>query len=90
MKIKKLFEKVETYNEVAELMHTNKAQIAFIDGHISERFTSFGDFRKYIRREYIKCVADAILNSDAWSFEEGVEVYHDGWTHIYSAELIAG
>jgi hypothetical protein len=71
MRIKEMFKKVDGYNELAEVMNTEKAHVWFADKICSsitdgESFTEYGEFRKYIRREYFKDVADFILNSDVW------------------------
>ena len=72
-----LFKKVEAYNEIAELMMTQKARIYFADTTyvccFGEHFTSYSEFRKYIRREYIKEVADQILSGD-WEFDKEVTI----------------
>ena len=72
MTIKELFKKVDGFNEVAEMIGTQKARIWFaericgttvLDG---EWFATFADFRKYVRRFYVKEVADRIINDDEW------------------------
>ena len=70
MKIKEMFKKVDVYNELAELIVTDKAVVWFAeelgpvtDGH---SFSDYETFRKHVRREYIKDVADFILNDDGW------------------------
>jgi hypothetical protein len=77
MKIKELFKKLEGYNELAELMNTEKAHIWFGDKLCTvitngDSFTDFSKFRKYVRKEYFKEVADFILNSDGWEFNQEV------------------
>lgn len=71
MKIKEMFKKVEGYNELAEVMNAEKAHIWFADKLCcsltdGDSFTDYSEFRKYVRREYVKDVADFILNSDEW------------------------
>lgn len=73
MTIKEAFKKLETYNELATLMNESKKAIWFADVlaqglYNGETFTDWADFRKYVRREYIKDVADKILESDSWTF----------------------
>ena len=76
MKMKEMFKKVETYNEIAEMMMTHKAKIQFCEWLYTERFEKYSDFSKWIRREYIKEVADQILNSDAWEIDEELEIHY--------------
>lgn len=83
MKIKELFKKVEAYNEVAELMHTNKAKIQFGEVFYSERFEHYSDFCKYVKREYIKEVAEKILNADNVEFDSEIVIE-------YGTDIIAG
>ena len=95
MTMKELFKKVETYNEVAELMMTEKAEICFTYAFLSyEKFTNYNDFRKFIRKELIKDVADKILKADAFEFDKDMEIsWTDafGYTHndSYCAELVS-
>jgi len=79
MTMKEMFKKVETYNEIAELMGTDKAKISFYDlpcfGGI--HFSNYKEFSKYIRQEYIKEIADAILKHDGWEIDKEIEIsYH--------------
>ena len=83
MKIKDLFKKVETYNEVADLMHTNKAKIQFGEVFYSERFEHYNDFCKYVKREYIKEVAEKILSADNCEFDTEIEIE-------YGSDIFAG
>ena len=78
MKIKEMFKKVEGYNELAEVIGTEKAHIWFADKICEsitdgESFTDYNEFRKYVRREYLKDIADFILNSDEWEMNGEVE-----------------
>ena len=67
MKIKEAFKKLDTYNELAELMNGDKMHVYFAEVTsgigFGESFKSFADFRKYIRNEYFKEIADRILDS---------------------------
>ena len=59
MKIKEMFSKVEGFNELAEIMGVEKAEIWFGDVLCAgvtdgESFTSYTEFRKYIRRDISK------------------------------------
>lgn len=78
MKIKDAFKKLENYNELADLMRMDKMKIWFADVSIcvsiGDHFASYDEFRKYIRHEYVKNVADQILNSDGWDLNEEKEI----------------
>ena len=94
MTMKEMFKKVEGYNEIAEIMKTNKASIYFADISgactYGEHFTSYSDFSKYVRHEYLKSLADKILKSDAWEIDGEIEIATDyGKTICFSAELSA-
>ena len=78
MKMKDMFKKMETYNEVAEVMMVTKAKIQFGEKWHSERFDNFNDFKKYIRNEYIKEVADKILNFEGWEID-GESTIEGNW-----------
>ena len=79
MKLKKVFEKIETYNEIAELANEEHKVIWFADIVYEsimngEKFASFEDLRKYVRKEYYKEVADAILNAEDWELNSEKEI----------------
>ena len=89
MKIKEAFKKLDNYNELAEMMNGDKMHIYFSDilNGISfgEKFNSYDDFRKYIRREYRKEIADEILNTEDWELNQKKEFY--AWSHLKTFEL---
>ena len=101
MTLKKLFEKVNAYNEIAEMMNTRKAQIYFYSREtefklvtFGEHFKTYEDLRKYVRKEYIKEMADFVLKSDDWDLDkEVISEYTDvmGWhqSTTFCAELVA-
>lgn len=99
MTLKELFKKVETYNEIAEMMHSRKAKIHFYmrasgcNICFGESFESFESLRKYIRNEYLKETADAILKCSDWELDQEIEIaYADHFgSHIetFCAELVA-
>lgn len=78
MKIKEAFKKLEIYNELAELMNEEKKSIWFADitdcVAFGETFSCFADFRKYVRHEYVKDLADNILDSDDWDLNGEKEI----------------
>ena len=76
MKIKEMLKKVETYNEVAEVLGNRKAVLNFVDSFgdsilvsTSTEVTDYKEFAKYIRDTYITDVAKIILNLE-YEFEE--------------------
>ena len=93
MTLRKIFEKVETYNEIAEMMNTDKAQICFSDITICvptcKRFNSFKELRKYVQREFISEIAYQIINSDKWELDGEVEIEWHGGVSKFRAELVA-
>ena len=101
MTMKKLFEKLEVYNEVAEMMNTRKAHIYFTNCdpkypiiRFGEAVSYYDEFRKYVRKELLKETADFILKSDGWEFDEDVTfTRHDSYfgdeTICFCAELCA-
>lgn len=95
MTLREMFKKVETYNEIAELMRTDKASIYFAErvraGIIcsGQHFRSYSDLSKYIRREFFKEVADKLLKADNWEIDGEMEISFAGRTFTYLAELSA-
>ena len=95
MTMKEVFKKVAAFNEMAEILKTNKAQVYFWESEYGygyslrgEHFDNITDFRKYVRDEYQKEIADKILKADDWEFnvEHGIE-----WAagHVaFTAELV--
>ena len=95
MTMKEMFKKVEAYNEMAEFMRTDKAVICYCDNcFTAARLESFDSFRKYIRREYVKEIADAVLKFSDWEFNKEITLE---WTDCMgytqdirvTAELVA-
>ena len=78
MTIKKAFEKLATYNELAELMNGDKMHVYFAEVTsgigFGGSFKNFADFRKYIRNEYFKEIADRILDDDGWELNKENEL----------------
>lgn len=94
MTLKEMFKKVETYNEVAEVMHTDKAVIYFSDSYYSGKdFETYDSFRKYIRKEYISEVVNLILKESNWEMDgeittEWIDAFGDTHATTFSAEVI--
>ena len=77
MTIKEAYGKVATYNEVAEAAGTDSIEIAVNIGDFLQttiRAADYAGFRKAIRREYIKQMADAILSYDGYEFGKRSEL----------------
>lgn len=95
MTLKKLFEKVEAYNEIAEMMNSRKAKISLYDYgcYNGTSFSSYDELRKHVRREYIKEVANGILKSDAWEIDGEITVEWTDWcgsnSERFSTDLVA-
>ena len=71
MKIAEMIRKIDTYNEIAEMIHQPKMELRFyVRFGLSVPVRSLKDFRRYVRKEYISCMADAILAYDGYSFDE--------------------
>ena len=79
MTLKEIFKKVETYNEIAEIMLTHKAKIYFYTrepGSIfryGDSFESYDNFRKYIKKEYYTETANVILKSCSFEMDKEIE-----------------
>jgi len=89
MKMKDMFKKIETYNEIAEIMLTQKAKIMFGEKWCYETFNSYNEFKKYVRNEYIKEVADMILNSEDWEIDDEVEIVWSDGTSKFFSEIVS-
>lgn len=96
MTLKEMFKKVEAYNEIAELMRTDKAVIYLYskDCHTGKEFSKYEDLRKWVRKEFIKGTADRVLNHDGWEFDKEYTfnwIDNFGWefNSTFTAELIA-
>lgn len=92
MTVKELFKKMDIYNECAELMRTEKAQIYFEDTTIGltfgDSFKTYEEFRKHIRKEYFKNVADQILSGKDWDFEKKISVAWMGHDYTFQIFLV--
>lgn len=93
MTLKEMFKKVEAYNEIADMMKTDKAQIYFHDCSgccsFGEHFTSFKELRKYIKNEYMPEIAEKLLEADNWELDGEVEIEWRGGIDRFGAELTA-
>ena len=72
MTISEMLKKVETYNEMSELMGVrfgSKAELTMIDKSVvNEYHTMNKGFKKAIKETYIDCCANAILNYKDYQF----------------------
>ena len=94
MTMREIFRKVETYNEIAETMRTQKAAILFYDRdlgffRLGEEFKTYQEFAKYVRRELVKEIADKVLKDDCWEIDGGIEFDWAGGIAHYEIELVA-
>ena len=72
MKIKDMIKKIDTYNEIADIVVAPKMELHFKDklgcgGYQIVR--NYRQFSRFIRNEYIDIVANAILNGE-YEFEK--------------------
>ncbi len=75
MKIADMIKKIETYNEVADMIGNPKAELRAVFGYgRSIKVETLKSFRKFIRDEYIKVVADAILACEEYEFGKEIEI----------------
>lgn len=74
MTIKEMFKKVETYNEIAELLGNRSAKVYFYTFPHGESFSTYKDLSKYIRSEYLKEMADEILKYNGFKAGETVTI----------------
>lgn len=91
MKMRDIFKKVEAYNEIADMMRTDKAQIYFADvmgtwSH-GEHCKTYREFTKYVKDEYQKEIADKILKLDGWEIDGELEIEWAGGIARYSPQL---
>lgn len=99
MTIKEMFEKVESYNEIAEMMLSCKVKIHFctlLPGtnlRYGNSFSDYDSFSKYISDEYFDSIANLIMEFSGWDFDTETKFeYTDYWgDHIetFCADLVA-
>ena len=71
MKIKDIFKKVETYNEVASMIGSDTIAINVAVGFgFGYRFPDYRTFKVYVNGEFIPEMAKAILEYDGFSIGE--------------------
>lgn len=74
MRMKDLFAKVDTYNEIAGILDIGyHAEICFVFDKDSITFNDFREFKQYFQREVIDEVTDFVLHSDKFDFNVPVD-----------------
>ena len=90
MTMKEMFKKVEGYNEIAELMKTDKVQLVLtsidngfvaVQGH----FKSYKEFTGFVKEEYFSDVAENLIKSKDWEID-GTITFTWGWNNENTAE----
>ena len=96
MTMKELFKKVETYNEVAEMMGTDKAKLVLTDIDIITKcegsFKTYKEFTKFVKSEYQKEVAENLIKSKDWELDGEITFQwglNKEYTCKYGIELAA-
>ena len=84
MKIQDMFKKVESYNEIAEVLGNKKVYINFVDSvgynvYTVEKLETYKEAVKHIRNEYVKEVAEALLHLD-YEFNKERQI---GWIDAF-------
>ena len=76
MTYKEMVKKINTYNEIAEMIGNEKAELRVqFDGYgYSEKVEDAKSFRKLITENYIDCCAKAILNYSEYEFNKQAEL----------------
>lgn len=64
MKIKEVCEMVESHNKIAELINGEKVVVCFTSGFSYYYIKDYEEFKKILRREYIKESVKSILSED--------------------------
>ena len=99
MTMKEMFKKVEAYNEIAELMGTDKAKIVLIDieeipyfTRVEGSFKTYKEFTKFVKDVYQKEVAENLIKSKDWEMDGEITFQwgrNKEYTANYGVELAA-
>lgn len=75
MRMKDLFDKMDTYNEIADLLQTGyEAKICFtFTDFDSETFSNYKEFKSYLKAEVVDDLTNFILTSNAFEFNAVLE-----------------
>lgn len=89
MTIKEMIKKVEAYNEVANVMGTEKAVLKFEYGFgWGKEVEDLASFKKYMKDEFIKEMVDAIMNFKEYEFDKDFEIsFEDRFGKSYAEEI---
>ena len=92
MKLNKLCEKVDTYNELAQMLGNPAVRIYFVDVTDSitfgEHVNSYKELRKYIKSGFNYEIADQLLQFDGWQFNKDFSfTWNNGEIVTFCAEL---
>ena len=98
MKLREVFNKIESYNEIAEMMGTDKAQIVLVDHYdpngfftsVEGHFKTYKELRKFVKSEYQTEVADKLLKATDWEIDgEPISFQWAAGACYYGIELAA-
>ena len=93
MTIKEMFKKIENYNEIAEMVNTEKLRIHVTVGYETNCFDDFKSFRKFTKREYANGLVKILTEYQEFTFGEtqklaftcyGCEITEDVEINAYS------
>lgn len=89
MKIKEMLKKVDAYNEVANMIRTERAKLVLNIEYDSFEVKDVKSFSKEIRDTFIKPMAEAILNGDYKFDEEVLILFDDRWGYKFEERVTA-
>ena len=74
MTIKEMFKKIETYNEVAEMVKTDKLIICIRIGFEGVCFENYKSFKKYAKENFVDELITVLTEKNDFTFDETYEV----------------
>lgn len=91
MTIKEMFKKIETYNEVAEMVKGEKLTIHITLDISGEYFEDYKSFKKYAKENYAESLIIALTEYKDFTFGETHEIAFNcyGWDMIENVEINA-
>ena len=91
MTLREMFNKIATFNEIAEVIGVEKQAIELSDRPyncsctlFSAKTTSYKELSKVIRKEYIKTYADKMLRCDYYEMDKDVTL----GDHVISIRIV--
>lgn len=89
MKIKEMIKKIDTFNEIAEMIGNEKAELRCTIGYgFSFIVSNEKSFKKQIREEYIPEMAKAILDCAEYEFNKDVVIeLTDVWGDVLTEKV---